>query len=187
MTTPLRGPEALTALLHELECALIEAGAQALVDFLAPPATAAEIDDAFGALGIPIHPEIMAWFSWHNGYRPWSEGMVLTSGMPSYYPLTLGQMTALYRGMPLGSEVWQWPPTAVPLASSGGLPLFAVDVPDDKTLRAFFFDASGDFMPPTKTYDSLCAPVQRWIDEARSGDYVWHPEVWKWDFGSVRR
>ena len=56
-------------LLDRLE-AVIRAAGSPVLDYLAPGASAAEIEDTFGSVGLTAPPEAVAVFAWHDGYRP---------------------------------------------------------------------------------------------------------------------
>ncbi|MFV0457480.1 MAG: hypothetical protein ACK5MT_01730 [Actinomycetales bacterium] len=37
---------------------------------LAPGITASEVEDTLGALGLTPHPDLLTYYTWHNGYHP---------------------------------------------------------------------------------------------------------------------
>jgi hypothetical protein len=164
-------PELLSELLPEFERVARDAGLPAEV--FRPGLAAAEVEDRLFALGVHPEPEVVVWFTWHDGTSDVGWPVPVFPFAPMSY------IEHRYRWGEIGSELWEWAHGWIPLGATAhgmalgpsldGLPRIR-PVSPEVTLQ--------DDSHPEQVL-SLCTPVSWWIDAIQRGRYSWQGRNWE--------
>jgi hypothetical protein len=164
-------PELLSELLLEFESVAREAGLPS--DVLRPGLSAAEVEDRILALNIHPEPEVVVWFTWHDGSSDHGWPVPLFPFAPLRF------VEERYTWGDVGSAEWEWPHGWLALGSTAHGMAVGPALNGHPRVRPISPEISlqGDSHPDQVL--SLCTPVSWWIEAIRRGAYRWDGHYWK--------
>jgi cell wall assembly regulator SMI1 len=187
----------LDVLLPQLEQVWHDAGDYESGPRLAPGLTRDQIIDGVSGLPLTLHPDAIAWFSWHNGPRP--GGSSAPIGASWMELVSLATLVAIYHGEAdqaariamdegISKADAGWDPQWFPLAMAPDGTLLAIDcsAPADAAapIRAIY---GLDEDPDQIDYASLANLVETWIDLYATGAYAYVDGAWQKDRDRIPR
>jgi len=172
-------PELLLDLLDRFADVTARLGAP-IDDYLQPGISAAQVEDALGAIGLVPPAELVAWWGWRNGVIPGRE-------LPVSLDLRPLEMTmVLYERQLFGTSRWEWHRSWIPILGNhpDGIAVDCSAPPNEPPLVRAVSGYVGTHPDDTKhQVVSLCTPVAWWLIArergwtrlARDGGF-WEPE-----------
>jgi hypothetical protein len=161
--------EEVTVLLERLE-ALIRGAGCPVPDYLAPGAPAAEIEDAFGLVGLTPPPEAVAIFTWHDGYLPGVHPHPFWLLPHEVRPLSLRGALLVYEAVNDGYERPTWMPVME------GIVLMDTARIDDRGRSPIARLLHGEGWQQEAA--SIATPLQWWITLIEEGAWTWGVDGW---------
>jgi hypothetical protein len=164
-------PELLRELLIEFERAVTRAGLPP--GAFRPGLSSTEVVDRLGALGVDPDPELVEWFTWHDGS---SDGV---SPLPLFPFAPLSYVEDRYEWGDLGAEIWQWAPGWIPVSAPGPGMAVGPSINGHPRVRPVTPEVTLQGDNHELQVVSLCTPVSWWIDAIHEGAYSWNGTYWE--------
>jgi hypothetical protein len=170
-------------LLRRLEQKLSEAGVD-VGAALAPGLAEDSVRSMLQGRGMEPPEELVSWYTWHNG---------LTSANPDngegrlllWEPYSLNRALEEWSRQDRGDAVWQWHPTWLPIARTGGAARMAVDCtpPQGPLATVRLAEPEAGLFDETQiaSVTGLHTIVQWWIDALATGAYQFDVDAKGWD------